>query len=138
MLHLEIITPEEAVFDGKADSVTLPTAEGEITVLPNHVPLITTLMPGSAIVRYGGKEELFAVSSGVIEIDGKTVRVLADIADRAENLEEAAIEAAKSKAEKLKDERRTDAEGFADASAMLERELARLKTVRRHRARRGR
>lgn len=138
MLHLEIITPEETVFAGDVTSVTLPTADGEITVLERHIPLITALTPGTAIVRYDGREDVFAVSRGVVEVDGKSARVLADIADRAEKLEEAAVEAAKSKAEQLRSERRTDAEGFADATALLERELARLRTVRRHKARGGR
>ena len=136
-MHVHIITPEGTVYDGQADEITLPTADGEITVLPHHIPLITTLIPGAAIVRLQDKEEYYAVSGGVVEIDGKGVQVLAQIADRAENLQEAAIEKAKADAEKLVSERRQDAAGFADAVAILDRELARLKTVRRHRTRRG-
>lgn len=135
-MHVEIITPEETVYEGTADAITLPTADGEITVLPHHIPLITTLMPGVAIVRKEGKEELFAVSGGVIEIDGTSVRVLAEIADRAESLQEDLIEKARQTAEKLVSERRADSEGFAEATAILDRELARLKTVRKHRSRR--
>lgn len=137
MLHLEIITPDETVYDGEADAVTLATAEGEITVLPHHIPLMTTLVPGVAVVRIGGEEHYFAVSGGVVEVDPSSVRVLARTADRAEALQEAVIEKAKADAEKLVSERRADAEGFADAVAILDRELARIKTVRRHRTRRG-
>ena len=134
MLHLEIITPENIVFQGDVESVSLPTPDGEITVLPAHIPLISIVSPGSILVRQNGTEELFAVSRGVIEIDGKHVRILADTADRAADLEEKAIEEAKARAEALLKDRREDAADFAEATAMLERELARLHVVRRHRA----
>ncbi len=137
MLHLEIITPDQTVYEGEADSVTLQASDGEITVLPGHIPLLTTLAPGVAIIHHGDTEHLFALSGGTVEIDGKSVRVLARTADAAEGLEEEAIEKAKSAAEKLVSERRYDAEGFAEATAILDRELARLRTVRRRRHARG-
>ena len=136
LMHLDIITPDRAVYDGDCSSITLPTADGEITVLPRHVPLVTTIVPGTMTVRAPNREELYAVSRGVIEIDGKSVRVLTDIADRADSLEEAEIEKAKQEAELIMSEKRSDAESFAEATAVLDRELARLRTVRRHRARR--
>lgn len=137
MLHLEIITPDQTVYDGDVTSVTLPSADGEITVLEKHIPLISTLLPGSMVVRAASGESIFAVSRGVIEVDGNSVRILSDIADRADILEEEAIEQAKQKAEKLMNEKKKDAVSFADATAMLDRELARLKTVRRYRSRRA-
>ncbi|MBI3619016.1 ATP synthase F1 subunit epsilon [Candidatus Peregrinibacteria bacterium] len=136
-LHLSIITPDQVIFEGDADSISLPTPDGEITVLPHHIPLMSILVPGSMIVRRLGGEEIFAVSGGVIEVDGKAVRVLADTADRAEGLEEEAILRAKAAAEKLVSEKRHDVEGFAEATAILDRELGRLKTVRRRRTRRA-
>ncbi len=135
MFTVEIITPDEIIYKGDAASLTLPTADGEITVLPGHIPLIGVLIPGTIILRKEGTETIFAVSRGVIEIGRGNVRVLAQTADRAEKLEEAAIEQAKVNAQALMDEKRSDSEGFADATAMLERELARLKTVRRYRSR---
>ncbi len=137
MLHLEIITPDQTVYEGEADSVTLQTSEGEITVLPGHIPLLAILAPGVAIIHHGDTEHLFALSGGIIEVDATTVRVLARTADAAEGLEEAAIESAKAAAEKLVSERRYDSEGFAEATAILDRELARLRTVRRRRHLRG-
>lgn len=134
MLHLALITPDRVVFEDEVDAVSLPTPQGEITVLPHHIPLLSILAPGSVLVRRKGEESLFAVSRGVIEVDGALVRVLADTADRAAELEEEAIRQAKEKAEKLLQEKRADAEEFAEVSAILERELARLKVVRRHRA----
>ena len=73
MIHLEIITPERVVFQGEADSVSLPTPDGEITILPHHIPLISIVVAGSVLVRKGKEEQLFAVSRGVIEVDGKSI-----------------------------------------------------------------
>lgn len=137
MLHFALITPDRTVFEGEVDSVSIPTPDGEITVLPHHIPLISIVRPGSILVRKGKEEQLFAVSRGVVEIDGTSLRILADTADRAEELEEEAIEKAKAEAEKLMAEKRHDSEGFAEATALLERELARLQVKRRHRARKG-
>ncbi|MDB4978181.1 MAG: F-type +-transporting ATPase subunit epsilon [Candidatus Peribacteria bacterium] len=137
MFHLEIITPEKVVYEGDVDAVTLPTGDGEIVVLSMHVPLITSVMPGTLIVREQGREHAFAVSRGVIEVDGQRARVLTDIADAANELDEEAIQKAKADAEKLMSEKRLDIEGYTEALAVLNRELARLKTVRRHRSRRS-
>lgn len=135
MLHLALITPDRVVFEDEVDAVSLPTPQGEITVLPHHIPLLSILAPGSVLVRRKGEESLFAVSRGVIEVDSASVRILADTADRAAELEEEAVRQAKERAEQLLKEKRADAEEFAEVSAILERELARLKVVRRHRAR---
>ncbi len=136
MFRLEIITPDGMAYDGDVVSVTLPTAEGEITILPNHIPLIAVVVPGTIVVRDKEGERILAVSRGVLELHGGQTRILADTADRAEDLEESSIRQAKAAAEKLMSERRDDAEGFAEASAVLGREIARLKTIRRHRSRR--
>lgn len=137
MLRIELITPDRTVFEGEADAVSLPTPDGEITILPHHIPLISLISAGSILVRKGNEEQLFAVSRGVVEVDGTSLRVLVDTADRAEELEEEAITKAKEAAEKLMAEKRHDTEGFAEATAMLERELARLRVTRRHRSRRA-
>ncbi len=136
MLAVSIITPDRIVFEGEADSVTLPSSDGEITILPKHIPIISVVGHGTIMIRNAGNEEFFAVSKGVLEVSADNVRILADVADRADELEEEAIRKAKEKAEKLVSERRNDAEGFAEATAVLNRELARLHTVRRHRSRR--
>jgi F-type H+-transporting ATPase subunit epsilon len=135
MIRFQLITPDKVLYEGDADSVSIPTPQGEITVLPHHIPLISIVSPGSLIVRQGKEEHVFAVSRGVVEIDGSSLRVLADTADRADELQEEAIEQAKKEAEKLLTERRNDVEGFAEATAILERELARLHTIRRNRTR---
>jgi F-type H+-transporting ATPase subunit epsilon len=139
MFHVEIITPEETVYSGNAVSLTVPTPDGEIGILQGHVPLVAIVVSGSILLRAGrAEEELFAVSRGLVEIDGKSVRVLVETADRAEALEEETIRLAKERAEKLMAERRDDTEGFAEAQAVLERELNRLHVARRYRSRRSR
>lgn len=135
MIQVDIITPDETVYSGPAQAVTLPTPDGEITVLGGHIPLITVLGSGTMVIRTDNDEKLFAVSRGVVEVTGTHMKVLADIADRADTLEEATIEQARKKAEELRDQRRGDSEAFADASALLERELARMHAIRRLKSR---
>lgn len=138
-ITFEIATPERIVYKEQVDSLTLPTKEGEITILPNHIPLVAVLVPGVAVVRKGGKESYMAVSGGFIEVQpGNRVVVLADTAERADELTIAAIEKARDDAQKtLAEKRNLDDESFAAAAAGLERELARLKVARRHRSHGG-
>ena len=139
MITFEIATPERIVYKETVDSLTLPTKDGEITVLPHHIPLVSVLVPGVVTVRHGNKEQYMAVSGGFIEVqpDNRVV-VLADTAERAEELTEAAIEKARADAEKVLHAKRTlDDESFAAAAAGLERELARLRVARKHRGHRG-
>lgn len=131
MLKLTITTPDRSMFSGDVDSVSLPTPDGEITVLPHHIPLISIISPGTVVLRTKEGEQMLAVSRGVVEIDGQTLSVLVDTADRADELEEVAILKAKEDAEKLRNARQGDREGLAEATAILERELARLQVVRR-------
>ena len=119
------------MYDGQVDSVSLPTPAGEITVLPHHIPLISIIAAGTVTIRTKEGEQLLAVSRGVVEVDGMTLSVLVDTADRADELEEATILKAKEDAEKLRNARQGDREGLAEANAILSRELARLQVVRR-------
>ncbi len=137
MLKVDITTPDESVFSGEAVSVSLPTMDGEITILEHHIPLVSIVVPGTAVIRDREGEHLMAVTRGVIEIDGTGVKILVQSADRVEGLEEAAIEAAKARAEALMKEKHDDIEGFAEATALLERELAKLQVVRRNRSKRS-
>lgn len=134
MLRLEITTPDRPMFEGEVNSVSLPTPQGEITILPHHIPLISIVSPGAVTIRQKGVEQVLAVSKGVVEVDGTVIRVMVDTADRADELQEEAILAAKAEAEKQRREKREDREGFAEATAILERELARLHVVRRRRS----
>lgn len=133
MFTLEVLTPDGIAFRSEADSVSIPTSVGEITVLEGHVPLVTTLGPGMLTIRTSEGEQYFAVSQGVVQVEKQNIRILSDIADRVDSLDEQAIEDARKRAEELVTTRKHDAEGFAEATALLDRELARLKSVRRRR-----
>src|SRR6188474_2774615 len=106
-LRFELITPERVVLKDEFDAATVPTREGEITVLPGHVPLVASLAPGMITVLRGGNEQYLAVSGGFIEVQpGSKVIILADTAERAEELELDKVEAARERAEKLLSEKR--------------------------------
>lgn len=139
MAHIQfkIVTPERVVFEDTVDAIILPTVEGEITILPHHIPIVSLLKAGVLRIQKGKEETPLAVSSGVIEVDGERVVVLADTAERADDLDETKIEKAREEARQLMESKRGDREGFAEASALLERELARLKVVKRYRHGRG-
>lgn len=135
-LTIELITPERNVLSETADSVTIPTRMGEITVLPHHIPLVTILEPGELTVRKDGTESYLAVSGGYLEVlPGSVMRILADTAERAEELDVAKIEEARERARRIMQEKiHTDDVAYAAAAAALERELARLKVARRRSA----
>lgn len=137
MIHFELVTPERTVFKKTVDQLTLPTSMGEITILTNHLPMVATLVPGVARLKTGGEEEEVAVSGGFIEISKESVRVLADTAERGEELDLSVIEEAKLRAEQvMKETVKTDDVSFAAAAAALERELARFRVARKHASRR--
>jgi len=139
-LQFEITTPERIVLKREVDSVTVPTASGEITVLPHHVPLVSVLQSGMITLRRGAEEEYLAVSGGFLEVGvGGRVRALADTAERAEELDMKKVEEARKKAEEALGEARRAADVSSVAAvASLERELARLKVARRYRGKANR
>jgi F-type H+-transporting ATPase subunit epsilon len=115
--------------------VTLPTIDGEITVLPDHSPLISFLRPGVIVLRKrsGGRDVAF-VSGGFVEVLKNRIVVLADAAERAEELDFSKVEEARKRAEEaMKNVRRDDTKEFAEISARLERELARERAVKKWR-----
>ncbi len=136
-LKLKIVTPERIVFEGNVDSLTAMTENGEITVLPEHIPLATLLKAGEMRAMVGGEMTLLAVSTGLLEVRaGNEIVILADTAERSEELELVAIEAAKAAAEAaLVAAKDKDAVSFADAAAHLERELARYRVAIKHKHR---
>ena len=137
-IKFKIVTPEKTVYDDSVDQVTLPTQEGEITVLPEHIPLISVLAPGELVAKKGDVEIAMAVSGGIIEVQKNEITILADTAERAEEIDLARAEEARRKAEGLKEERiRMDDTEYAAAAALLERNLARIKVARKHLTRRG-
>ena len=130
-IKFEITTPERTVYSNEVDQITIPTKKGEITVLPGHIPLAAALLPGELRAVKDGEEIVMAVAGGFIEVLPDKVVILADSAEHAEEIDEAAAEEARARAQKLLTERRYDAEEFASLTATLERELARLKVARK-------
>ena len=134
-INFKIATPERVVFKDEVDSITLPTAMGEITILPNHIPLISVLKAGEITVKKGEEEIAMAVAGGFVEVLSEKVVVLADRAERSEEIDVARAEAAMERARKLRDEKNTDTVEFAALSAQIEKEMARLRVGRKQQKR---
>ena len=139
LLDFELTTPERVAVRAKIRQVSIPTSSGEITVLPDHLPLVAPIQAGELrVVDEKGEEMLLAVSGGFVTVHpGNRLAILADTAERAEELDFKAIEEAVKRAEQVLREKIDDSERFADATAHLARELARWKVVRKHRDKRG-
>jgi F-type H+-transporting ATPase subunit epsilon len=129
-LKLEIVTPQAVVFSEDVQMVTLPAVEGQIGVYPNHVWLITQIVPGEVIVTRDGKDHFLAVGEGLVEITGDRVAVVTDMAIPAERIDEAAVEEARQRAAARLAEKISDEE-VATVNASLARSLAQLQVKRR-------
>ena len=131
-LKLEIVTPEGTVYSEDVDMVTLQGVEGEMGILPDHVRLMTQLVPGEMIVRKAGHDDFLAVGEGLVEITGDRVAIVTDMALRAENIDEAKVEEARQRAAARLREKLSTAE-IASVNASLARSLAQLRVKRRRR-----
>lgn len=133
-INLQIITPEKTAYQGEVDGVSVPTANGEITILANHIPIISIMKHGELIVRNDNQEIFMAVCNGFIEVKDNAVTIMTDIAERISEIDEIKAKEAKEKAKKLLSEKdRLSDIAFADTTAMLEKSLARIKVARRKR-----
>ncbi|HWC61707.1 MAG TPA: F0F1 ATP synthase subunit epsilon [Verrucomicrobiae bacterium] len=131
-LKLEIVTPDAKVFSEDVEMVTLPGVEGEMGIYPNHVPLLTQIVAGEIIARKGGQDYFLAIGEGFVEVTGDHVAILADMAIRAENIDEAKAEEARRRAEARLAEKLDDEESAA-VQAALSHSTAQLKVKRRGR-----
>ena len=131
-LTLEILTGEQLLYrEDEIDEVIAPGVVGELGVLPNHAPLVTSLQAGELRVKRGGEERPFFISGGFLEVKADMVTVLADAAERGDEIDLERAEAARARAEeRLRSE---TAVNRARASAALGRSLIRLKVARRRR-----
>ncbi|HOA24391.1 MAG TPA: F0F1 ATP synthase subunit epsilon [Aggregatilineales bacterium] len=131
-IHCQIITQERTVFEDDVDIVTAPSVEGQLGILPNHSPLITTLDYGELRVRKAGVEESFAIGGGILQVAGNKVIVLAESAERADEIDLARAEEARRRAERLMAEGPpADPAKYAQLEAALRRADIRLKVGRR-------
>ena len=129
-LKLEIVTPDAKVFSDDVDMVTLTGIEGEMGILPNHVPLMTQLVAGEIIARKGDETFFLAVGDGFVQVTGDRVAVLTDMAIEADNIDEAKAEEALRQAEARMAEKISDEEA-ATVQAALTHATAQLKVKRR-------
>lgn len=136
-INFEITTQERTVYQAEVDEVILPTKTGQIAVLPNHIPLVSVLAAGELIIKKGTETIPVAISGGFVEVQpNNKVVVLASTAERLEEIDEQRAEEARVRAESLMKEKRDDAQEYAVLAAKLQKELARLKVVRKHRNKR--
>lgn len=134
MIKFKIVTPERVLMEKEIDSLTVPTESGEITIMQNHIPLVSNLKPGEMRFKHAGTEEFFAVSGGFVEVrPNNEVVVLADTAELGNEIDVARAEKARQDALKMMQDNYTDEKLSADAVALLEKNLARLRVGKKHR-----
>jgi F-type H+-transporting ATPase subunit epsilon len=133
-LTLEIVTPEAKVYSDTIDAVVVPTVEGEIGVLPGHIPLVTQVEHGELRVTKGGNTLWLAVGGGFAQIDGDRVRVLAEHAITEDKIDENAVEAAMKKAEEaLKAAKDMDPQQYEHLQGLVRYSGVQLAVKRRRR-----
>jgi F-type H+-transporting ATPase subunit epsilon len=135
-IRTDIVTAERLVFSEDADIVIVPGVEGEMGILPHHAPIMTMINAGEVLVRKGTEEFYLAVSGGFLEVKPDHVTILADAAERADEIDIARAEAAKRRAEEKLATRTASAVDSASVEAALRRALARLKVAQKRRLRR--
>lgn len=137
-IKLRIVTPEKTVFENEVSQATLPTTEGEVTILPSHRSYIASLKPGEIMLKKDQEEMLLSISGGFIEFHGNELIVLADTAERAEEIDLKRAEEARKKAQELQKQRISmDENEFAAVLAAIQKESARIRVARKHYSRRG-
>lgn len=131
-IRLEIVTVEEKLFDEDVNMVVAPGSEGVLGILPRHAALLTALTYGELVVKKEGQPDLFfAIGGGFMEVQPHHVIVLADAAERADEIDLARAEAARKRAEELLVKAKDSQEDFGRAEAALRRSITRMKVARR-------
>lgn len=135
-LQVQIVTAEREVFaDDNVDMVVAPGSEGVVGILPRHAPLLTTLNPGVVRIKHGGAEDAMSVGGGFLQVARDHVLILADSAERADEVDEARAEDARRRAREMLAEAVTSGQRLRAEAArvMLRREEARIQVARHHR-----
>ncbi|MGA8659514.1 MAG: ATP synthase F1 subunit epsilon [Chthoniobacterales bacterium] len=132
-LKLEIVTPEEKAYSDDVDMVVIPGVEGELGVLPMHVPLMTQLLAGPLRILKDGKQSELVIGNGFAEVTQTTVSILTDMAIEEQAIDEAAAEEALRRAETALKDKSLQGEDLAEVEAALARSLAQLRAKRRRR-----
>jgi F-type H+-transporting ATPase subunit epsilon len=134
-LHLEVITPERAVYEDDVDMVIAPASEGYVGILPHHAPLFTTLGPGEFRVKKGGVEEVLAVFGGFMDVRADRVVVLTDAAEHVEEIDTRRAQEARERAQQVLAAGALSAADEQRARAALQRALVRLRVMENRRRR---
>jgi F-type H+-transporting ATPase subunit epsilon len=134
-LKIDIVTAERIVYSADVDEVVAPGVQGQLGILPHHAPLMTILQAGELVVKKGGKEDILAISGGFLEVRPDHVIILADQAERAEEIDAARAEEARKRAEARLKERTSDVDA-ARAEAALRRAMVRLSVADKIKTRR--
>jgi len=130
---IKLITPSGIAYEGEVVEASLPTPDGQISILKNHMPIITLLSPGEIKIKGGIKEQYLSTEGGVAYISKNFLKILADTAESADSLDMAKIELARKRAEQSLLNARSDVE-FGSAQALLEKQLAKIRFIKkRHR-----
>ena len=132
-LHVDIVTIERRVFKGEVDIVIAPGIEGKLGILPSHAPLISLLHEGELRVKQGEEEHSFAIGGGYLEVSNDQVTVLADTAERADEIDTARAAAARERAERLLKQEATDWIDRRMIEGALRRSKVRLQVARKRR-----
>jgi F-type H+-transporting ATPase subunit epsilon len=132
-LQLTIVSPERELYSGKVDMVLAPGVEGQLGILPNHIPLITQLAEGELCARVGDEEHYFAIHGGFMHVLPDQVTVLADVAERAEEIDIERAEAARQRALETLSQEPPEQRRLTEVA--LRRSYVRLKAARRRRRR---
>ncbi len=134
LLRLSVLTPEQQVYDSQVASVSLPSLDGELTILPGHEPLVALLASGEVTVREGAANRQLAVHGGVVTVSQREVSILTDAAETEESIDEQRAAEALRRAQQAKLDS-ADRQAQADAAAAIERALVRLRLAERRRLR---
>lgn len=138
-IQLKIATPERLILEEEVDQVSLPTKKGEITVLPNHIPLVAELEFGELLAKKGEGDMPFAIWGGLVEVKNNQVIVLADIAEFATDIVYEKVQEAKQKAEDLMQKKgEFSEEEYADLMYGYERQIAMLRVAEKYRSKKYR
>ena len=130
-LKLEIVTPEAKTYSEDVEMVFVPGTEGELGILPKHIPLMTTIKPGTLRVHQKGRDTFLAVGEGFVEVTAESVTVLTDMAITEEAIDEAAAEQAVQRAQEAMRGEHLGDEEVAAVQASLQKSLAQLHVKRR-------
>ncbi len=132
-INLQIVTVERKIYEDKVDFVALPTPDGEIGILPDHIPLVSVLSEGELKIKKGERTDFLACSGGFVRIHPDSVLVLADAAERAEEIDIERAEKARNKAIETMKMTKVEKPEYAVAAAALRRSIIRLKVARKRR-----